>query len=88
MLSGVDMQLYVFKWLGGEGSYCSYGGSSLGGNRSEFSGATYSYGPFIEISLLRFSLGRYAETWKMLDRDGEPVRVTDEGLMAGAKLNF
>lgn len=88
VMSGVDMQLYVFNWLGAEGSYSHFGGASPGKTNDEFSGSAFSYGPFIEISLLHFSFGRYAEYWKFLDRDGTPVQVTGEGMTAGAKINF
>lgn len=88
VMTGVDMQMYVFNWFGAEGTYNHFGGASPGAVSEEFSGATYSYGPFIEISLLHLSVGRYAETWKFLDRDGLPAQVTGEGLTAGAKLNF
>ena len=82
------MQLYFMNWLGAEGSYCSYGESGTGKGSSEFSGATYAYGPFIEVSLLRLSIGRYSESWRFQGRNGEPLQVTDEGISAGARINF
>ena len=87
---GVDLQLYLLRALGAEGSYVSFGssGTNEGPQASGITrGAYYNYEGFIEVSILRLMAGTYVETWD-LTRQGQVVKSSERGYLAGVKLQF
>src|SRR5690606_13045322 len=86
-VAGADLNLYLLNFLGLEGNYLQYGnGQSLKGDDG-FKGAYYDYSAFIEISLLRLSVGNYHEAWSFSNQ-GSQINTTETGFIGGAKLQF
>lgn len=86
--AGAEMNLYVFKWLGLEGTYMHYGDAkSARGNDTTQIGSYYDYQAYIEISLLRFSGGPYREDWTTVQNDTE-IKTTEKGYVGNVKLSF
>jgi hypothetical protein len=85
---GADMQLYLFKWLGAEGSYQIYDRGQ--NDYSEVTGEQYLYGPFIEISVFRFQGGLFKSTWEFKERQESALetKVDDIGIYYGMKLQI
>ncbi len=67
LMYGADLQLYLLKWLGAEGSYQVYDQSQV--SNLKLSGRQFNYGPYIEISLFRFIGGLYQEDWRLRDTE-------------------
>lgn len=87
VVAGAEMSLYVFKWLGLEGNYLSFGdGKKLGSDASR-EGTYYDYMAYIEISLIRFMGGYYSEEWKT-KAAGVAYNTHEKGMLAGLKLQF
>lgn len=87
LVAGAELSLYIFNWLGVEGSYFSFGNGDRAMGAKDTSG-TYSEAlAFIEVSLFRFMFGRYAEEWTV-EAQGRDLATKDEGLMAGLKVQF
>lgn len=81
----VELQLYLFRWLGLEGQYLVHKPSKTGDQR--FSGSLATYGPYIEISLLRIYGGAYQRHWEGKDSD-TPWSLKESGTFFGLKLQF
>ncbi len=75
---GAELQLYLIKWLGAEGHFMQYGKKS---------GTYYDYQAYIEISILRFSVGPYSEDWTTT-RDNIDLKTTERGLMGSLKVSL
>jgi hypothetical protein len=91
VVAGAELQLYVFKWLGLEGNYLAYGGASRLADDSQRAGTYHDYLGYVEISLLRLMIGRYHEDWTLAQdagETGEASRASEDGLLAGMKLQF
>lgn len=82
---GVEMDLYLFRWLGLSGEYNSYLRGSA--NAVDFAGSTAKYGAYIEISLLRFMGGLFSEDLKYTD-GFDTLREKRTGMYFGAMVNF
>lgn len=86
-MAGVDLQAYLFKWLGGESSFLLYGTKDDVKGTVEQRGGYYDYMGFVEVSLLRIMVGKYREDWR-LAKDGSNLKVTETGYIGGVKLQF
>ncbi len=92
MWGGATMNLYVLPWLGLEGAYSSFGGkASMTAAAGEPQGSATEWGGFIEISLLRLSLKRYAEVWdwplkNAASGDSSMAALHEAGTYAGVQL--
>jgi len=84
---GGELQLYLFRWLGLEGSYSSYGKANLKNSDDSISGSYADYFAYIEISLLRVMGGAYSESWNVTSSSGS-AKMTNKGLAAGVKIQF
>lgn len=87
LVAGAELSLYVFRWLGLEGSYLSFGDSTSLGNDAVREGTYYDYMAYIEISLLRFFGGYYNEEWRVKEA-GVAYNTQEHGMLAGLKLQF
>jgi hypothetical protein len=86
-VAGAEAQFYLFKWLGFEGNYLAYGDASGPSGSELVSGSYADYAGFVEISLLRLMVGQYREDWAF-DNGGNPTKSTEQGTLAGVKLQF
>ncbi len=50
-------------------------------------GSYFDYLAYIEISLLRLTLGKYVRNWSY-ELDNADLDMNENGLLAGAKLQF
>lgn len=87
IVAGAEMNLYVFKWLGLEGNYLSFGDTKRLGNDASREGTYYDYMAYIEISLIRFMGGYYHEEWRT-EAVGVAYNTHEKGMLAGLKLQF
>lgn len=87
IVAGAEMSLYVFKWLGLEGNYLSFGDGEKLGSKSSREGTYYDYLAYIEISLIRFMGGVYQEDWRTKSA-GVAYNTREKGMFAGLKLQF
>jgi hypothetical protein len=79
----VELCLYLFKFLGASGQYSLYQPTRQTGERRPLSGTRFTYGGFVELSLLRIGYGLYQETWEQTDG----LTATDQGtFLAGTLL--
>ena len=85
-LAGAQMSLYVFKWLGLETNYLSFG-HETGAFSQKLQGTYQDYLAYIEISLLRLIAGRFLETWQV-DAAIERKKTSYEGVYTGLRLQF
>lgn len=94
LTAGGEMVLYLFGGLGAEGRYQVYGSTDNYQGDETIKGSYYDYQGFIEISLLRITFGKFAETWEGTTTPEDPtatpgtVKSTYDGYMAGLKLLF
>jgi hypothetical protein len=86
-VAGGEAQFYLFKWLGLEGNYLAYGDASGPSGSELVSGSYADYAGFVEISLLRLMVGQYREDWAF-DNGGNPTKSSEQGTLAGVKLQF
>jgi len=86
-MRGADLNLYLFSFLGFEGNYMQYGNAADANQPDGYFGTYYDYGAFIEVSLLRFTLGNYKETGIYSIKD-EEVTTEETGVIGGLKLQF
>jgi hypothetical protein len=86
-MAGVDLQAYLFKWLGAESSMLIYGTKDDVKGTAFQRGGYYDYMGFFEVSLLRIMAGQYREDWR-LSQDGADIKVTETGYIGGVKLQF
>ncbi len=84
-VAGAELQLYLFKWLGAEGTYTSFTGRRPGGDVPVASGTYIDYLGFVEISLLRLMVGRYEEEWQF-DNSAGKATTKEHGVLGGVKL--
>jgi hypothetical protein len=86
-LLGAELQLYLFRWLGLEGSYTKYGDKAKFSSKKNASGLAYEYGAYIEISLIRLMGGVQSESWQFGEN---PARseFKSKGYYGGMKLQF
>lgn len=87
VMAGAELSLYLFRWLGMEGNYISYGDTSSP-QSSKVDGDYYDYMAFIEISLLRIMFGVYREEWELEESGGSTNKLLDVGTYTGVKLQF
>lgn len=76
-LTGGELQLYVWRWLGAEGNYLDFAQH----------GAYFDYQGFIEISLLRVSAGVYQRSARGLS-DERDLHSLERGTLATLKLQL
>lgn len=87
LMLGGELQLYLFRWLGAEANYADFQKSKNASDGWLAEGSYYDYGGYIEVSLLRLMLGAYHEDWTY-SKDGAAAKTADDGIYAGAKLQF
>ena len=85
---GGEIQLYLFRWLGLEGSYQSYGSASYGISAQNISGSYADYVAYIEISLLRIFGGAYQEHWILKTTNGAGAISDESGYIGGVKIQL
>lgn len=86
-VAGAELQVYVLPWLGAEGNYLAFGDAKSFKGSDEVRGTYVDYVGFVEVSLVRLTVGRYQEDWTVASGDG--VQSTAErGLLFGSKLSF
>jgi hypothetical protein len=86
-VAGAEMNIYLLNFLGLEGNYLQYGNSSTLQGDNGFAGTYYDYSAFIEISLLRLSVGNYREDWSFSNQ-GNKLDTEENGFVGGVKLQF
>lgn len=86
LLSGLELSVYLFKWLGIEGQYLKFG-DEVSVNTDIVSGTYTDYLAYIEISLLRLTFGRYQEIWNIPDSDGIS-EVENLGIYSGIEFQI
>lgn len=87
-MAGVELQLYLLKFLGAEGNYLSYGDAKKWTGTDEVRGSYYDYMGFVEVSFLRLMGGVYREQWAFAENGNAPVRIDETGALGGVKLQF
>lgn len=86
-VAGAELQLYVLKFLGVEGSYLRFG-DGRGANGATSQNGTYAdYMGFFEVSLLRLTGGLYQEEWRFRNAE-EMTSTKEQGTMFGLKLQL
>lgn len=86
-MAGAELQLYLLKWLGAEGTYHAYLPTGLDDVNTTIQGEYSEAMGFIEISLIRFMAGRYEETWS-IQKEESRTRSRETGYLAGIKLQI
>lgn len=87
LMAGAELSLYLFNWLGLEGSYFRFGDGKRAVGAKDRSGTYAEALAFIEISLFRFMIGRYSDDWSV-KTPGRDITTRDEGMMAGLKVQL
>lgn len=87
VVSGAELQLYLFRWLGVEGNYMKFNQSKGISNDDQISGAYYDYLAYVEVSLFRFMGGYYGENWQYTSKNGNTA-TQENGLYTGVKLQI
>lgn len=85
--TGGELQFYLTKNLGVEGNYQQYAEANTVEGANTISGEYYDYNAYIEVSLLRVMFGKYSETWRASDTNGN-YTVEGEGYTTGLKIQF
>ena len=83
-MAGAEMSLYLLKWLGLEGSVQGYFSETFLKPGEDFNGYYGDYSAFIEIALIRFTLGKYSYHYTTED----DVNIKQDGMTGGVKLYF
>jgi hypothetical protein len=84
---GVELQLYLFRWLGLEGNYLAFNSASKGAFSA--AGQAIEYGAYVEISLLRLMGGFFQDNWVYGETDlNAHIHEVNKGMYAGLKLQF
>jgi hypothetical protein len=86
-LWGGDLQIYFNNYLGIYGRYNNYLKSSVSEKSQSLDGDTIEYGAFVEISLLRLSMGIFDEEWN-LEQDDVNSTTNGTGILTSARLQF
>ncbi len=90
-MSGVELQVYVLKWLGGEATYHKYSPTKTTLDDHLVEGQYAEALGFIEVSLLRLSFGRYEERWTANwynNANNVSTESVESGYLAGLKLQI
>jgi len=87
MVAGAELQLYLFRWLGIEGNYLSFGKANAVADERDVTGTYYDYMAYIEVSLVRFLIGYYGEDWQFAN-DAAKATTKESGLFTGLKLQL
>ena len=89
VLAGAEMQLYLLKFLGAEATYHAYGGKNDLSNKQQSSGNYHEYLAFVEVSFIRFMVGRYQENWTLKRPiDQKKFESSESGTFTGVKVQF
>jgi hypothetical protein len=86
-VAGVELQLYVFNWLGAEATYHQYHPVDVAYRDHILNGQYGEALGFIEISVLRLMAGRYEERWDA-KWDSYKTNSREWGYLAGLKLQI
>lgn len=86
-MAGAELQLYLFKWLGVEGTYHAYSPIHVAYSDHTLEGQYGEALGFIEISVLRLMVGRYEEQWDA-KWDTVETRSREWGYLAGLKVQI
>lgn len=88
-MTGAEIQLYLFRWIGLEGNYSQFATSKTTPNTAK--GMLLEYGIYMEISLIRLMLGYYEEQWDFAgntENGTGPITQNTSGNYTGIKILF
>ena len=86
IVKGGELNLYLSSFMGLEGNYSQYEDSDSS-DLDEFEGKYYDYSAFVELSLIRLTVGSYREEWNYSDSVNS-LETSEKGLLGGVKLQF
>ena len=86
-MAGLELQIYLLKWLGAEGTAHSYLPMTVAFKDHKLSGYYGEALVFVEISLLRLVAGRYEEQWDA-SWSQMNTKTRETGYLAGVKINI
>lgn len=87
LLIGIQLQAYVFSFLGLEGNYLNFGRWNRKGGETGSFGEGWDYGGFLEIGMLRLGGGAYGEVWRApLDNQSGEREIITHGFFGALKV--